>query len=197
MKAYFAIVIAATLPLVASADPSLEVVADASGVIVRRDRDGSPTRFVAEGRLPGTPAAVLEVLLDYEQQVNRFPRVAESRVLRRGAGLLFVYQRLRLPIVSDRDYTLRVRYGVEGERTWLRYETRNESGPAPRSGIVRAPENRGLWQLIPTADGRETRARFEMRFDLGGWIPGSLARGGTPRELVQLFERIREMLRMH
>ncbi len=76
----------------------------------------------------------------------------------------------------------------------MRYETDNPSGPVPRSGIVRAPQNRGVWQLAPSADGRETEARLEMSFDLGGWIPGSMADDGTVRELPVLFERLRAAL---
>jgi len=174
-------------------DDALEVVAQRDGVTVMRSRKG-PVRFVAKASFAAAPADILRILLDYEHQAGRFPRIAESRILRHVKGQLHVYQRLALPIVSDRDYTLRVEYGGAKKDAWLRYQTDNAAGPRPRDGVVRAPRLSGSWKLDASGDGKETHARFELSMDLGGYLPGALTNRGTESSMFDVVARIRESL---
>jgi hypothetical protein len=108
---------------------------------------------------------------------------------------MLVYQRLDLPVISDRDFVLKVTWGKEGGKRWVRYRTVRGVGPAPRDGVVRVKHHQGSWQLTPTRRGEATLVRFQVSIDLGGWLPKSLARSGSGDEVPELFHVLRDMVR--
>jgi hypothetical protein len=171
-----------------------ELVSSKDGVRVFQDRNSDDIRIAGEAELPAPPAAVREVLLDYDRHAGFVPRLADSRVLSRGLDSLLVYQRLRLPIVSDRDFTLRVRWGAEAQVLWIVYEGLRVGGPPPVDGVVRVSVHSGSWQLKPIGNGKTTFARYQTRIDLAGWMPKWLARSRAANDVPGLFAAIRRML---
>ena len=163
------------------------------GVKVYKDPESDVIRIAAEGRLAATPKQVFKAVLDYEGQVGVIKRVSETRILEKGPGWMLVYQRLNLPIISDRDYTLYVTWGAEGDNLWVNFRS-SYMGPEKRDGIVRVIEHYGSWQMKPVNNGRFTLARFQVRIDLAGSLPKWLARSGAGDELPELFQNIRRML---
>lgn len=170
-----------------------EKIVDGS-VRVFKDRNASIVRVVAEGKLPGTPEQVRDTLLDYERQVGVIERLRESRVIERGSESLYVYQRLALPIISDRDFTLKVTWGKKGESEWIRYEATSEIGPGKTPGVVRITQHTGTWHLSPAPDGHGTLARFHVTIDMAGMLPKSLAKAGAGRDLPALYDSICRLL---
>src|SRR5512138_3158385 len=61
----------------------MERIARERGVTVFKDPEARVIRLGAEGRIPGSPEQVFRALLDYERQVGKLERLAESRVLDR------------------------------------------------------------------------------------------------------------------
>jgi hypothetical protein len=165
------------------------------GVTVYKHPETEVIHLAAEGLLAASPAEVQDALLAYEEQVGQVERVAESRVLDRGADWLLIYQRLELPVVSDRDYTLCVNWGAEGDSRWIRYRLERAAGPAAGDDAVRVPAHRGSWQLRPRRGGTATLARYETIMDMGGWIPRWLAKSAAGDEVPGVFADFRAMLR--
>ena len=136
----------------------------------------------AEVYLRIAPSAVLRGLLSYDRQVGVLPHVEESRVLRRGSTWLDVYQRIGVPIVSDRDYLMRVRWGVTDGIHWLEYRER----PAPKkSGIVRMPYHRGSWQWRADQTGR-VLLRYVGKSRLGGSLPDWIGKRGHRKNTASM-----------
>jgi hypothetical protein len=163
------------------------------GVKAYKDPDSDVIRIAAQGRFAAKPKDVFRAVLDYENQVGKIKRVSETRILEKGPGWMLVYQRLNLPIISDRDYTLYVTWGAEGDILWVNFRS-SYMGPEERDGIVRVIEHYGSWQMKPVANGRYTLARFQVRIDLAGSLPKWLARSGAGDELPELFQNVRRML---
>jgi hypothetical protein len=172
-----------------------EEIARRNGVVVYKHRDSDIIRLGAEGDLPASPEEVQRALLDYRQQVGIIKRLSESRVLNRGNDWLNVYQRLNLPVIDDRDFTLGVRWGKQREIIWITYQVVKRGGPSPRRGIVRVSRHEGSWQLQPIAGGKATHARFMVMVDMGGILPKWLARSGSGKEVPELFTAIRTILK--
>jgi hypothetical protein len=170
-----------------------EEIDEEYGVKAYKDPDSDVIRIAAQGRLAAAPEDVFKAVLDYEHQVGVIKRVSETKILERGPGWMLVYQRLNLPIISDRDYTLYVTWGAEGDVLWVNFRS-SYLGPEERDGIVRVIEHYGSWQMKPIADGRYTLARFQVRIDLAGSLPKWLARSGAGDELPELFQNVRRML---
>jgi hypothetical protein len=161
--------------------------------ITYRRRGARVVDLIADGRLPAPPERVQAVLVDYGRHQQFVRGVAESRVLWKGVGQLLVYQRLGLPLLSDRDYTLAVSWGRRGGALFVRFDCANPRGPAQRRGIVRLYTHSGGWILQPTSGG--TLARYQVLLDLAGSLPGWLARSGTSREIPSLFASVAKQAR--
>ncbi|MBI5489765.1 MAG: hypothetical protein HY905_20695 [Deltaproteobacteria bacterium] len=164
------------------------------GVTAYQDEASEIIRVAAEGEFDSPPEKVLEALLAYDRQPGIVERVSESRVLERGENRIVVYQHLNLPVVSDRDYTLRVQWGKDGDTTWLVYKAVGDAGPAEKEGVVRVLDHEGSWQLQPIRDGAATKVRFQMHIDLAGSLPRWMARSGAADELPAMFESIRRLM---
>ena len=176
---------------------ALTRVTDRHGVLVYRvdgQQAASAIDVQADGIIAAAPERVLAALLDYASAPRWVEHVGESRVLSSGAGSLLVYQHLTLPVIADRDFTLRVTSGHDGATLWTRFETANAEGPAPRPGIVRVTLHEGGWTLEPirTSDGAPaTRARYQFRLDLAGSLPRWMARKNAGKTVPELYEALR------
>lgn len=162
------------------------------GVTVFRREGSRAVDLYAEGVIAAPPERVRAVLLAYERHPTFLKRMAEIRVLTRGADSLLVYQRLRLPVIKDRDMVLEVRWGGSGAALWTRFKAVSDRGPPPLRGAVRVTDHEGGWRLIALAGGRATFAEYRMRIDLAGALPGWMARGQGDKDVPDLFAALRQ-----
>lgn len=185
-----------------STDPADGWTQDSAGkdvVIHSRPRAGSSVKeFRAVGTIDAAPAAVFAVLDDSEAYPSFMPYTSECRVLKRDKDTVLAYQRLELPVVSDRDYTLRSKHqrwqGPDGPIYWIRWEPANEQGPAEKPGVQRVNVCEGGWLLEPTEAGG-TRAIYTIYTDSGGTIPPMLANNGSRVAIRKVFDAIRKQVK--
>jgi len=107
---------------------------------------------------------------------------------------LVLYDQIRTPVVSDRDYTVVVRRYTVGARTIFECRTANERGPAPARGYVRIPLIDAGWYVEP--DGRGgTRLGYFAYSEPGGSVPAFLVRGAEQdramRDVIRMAKRLR------
>jgi len=172
-----------------------EEIAHKKGVTVYKHQESSIIRLGAEARFNATPREVRRVLLDYDRQVGTVDRLSEARVLSRGDHSLLVYQRLNLPVISDRDFNLKVSWWEQGGVTYVVYKAVPRAGRPPRDGVVRVRHHYGSWQLKAVSGGQQTLARFQVEIDLAGWLPKWMARSSSGKEMPELFGSIDELIR--
>jgi ribosome-associated toxin RatA of RatAB toxin-antitoxin module len=148
--------------------------------------------------LAGRTALVHAVLDDVDSYSRFMPYTVECRVLKREDDSLLTYQRISAPLVSDRDYILRVRTtskkGEEGTSFRSRWETENTLGPAERPGIVRVKLCEGGWLLEPLGPNR-TRATYTVYTDSGGAVPAFIKNVGSQIGIRKIFAAIRKQVR--
>ena len=172
-------------------------IGEEHGVKVYRKDQSSGIALGAEGNIAAPPSVVLAVLSDYANHPKWVHNLAESRVLDRHDHSLEVYQRLALPVLKDRDYTLRVTWGQEGDARWLKFSTANERGPQPVHKVVRLETNEGSWYLEPIDGGRATHAVYQFHMDLAGSFPSWMGKGRAGKDIPHLFDAIREQVQYY
>jgi hypothetical protein len=168
-----------------------EQIKDQYGIKAYKHRRTDIIKIAAEGRVNAPPSAVVAAVLDYRGQVGIIKRLSASRVLDRDGCSLHVYQRLNLPVIDDRDFTLEVTWGNTGQTRWVRYRAVRGRGPGPQKGAVRVKHHDGSWQVRPLDGGRASWVRFQASIDMGGLLPMWLARSGAGKELPSLFMSVR------
>lgn len=167
--------------------------------LYRRPRPG-PGHYESKaiGEFAASTAVVHAVIDDVESYSRFMPYTVECRVLKREGDSVLTYQRLSAPLVSDRDYTLRVRTTskkVEGGTSYLsRWEAENGFGPAERRGVIRVKLCEGGWLLEPLGPNA-TRATYSVYTDSGGIIPAFIKNTGSQIGIRKIFTAIRKQMR--
>ena len=167
--------------------------------LYRRSRPG-PGHYESKavGEIAASTAVVRAVVDDVDSYPRFMPYTLECRVLKREDDSMLTYQRISAPLVSDRDYTLRIRTSskkVEGGTSYRsRWETENEAGPAERPGIVRVKLCEGGWLLEPLGPNT-TRATYSVYTDSGGVIPAFIKNTGSQIGIRKIFTAIRKQVR--
>lgn len=168
-------------------------MAEEKGVRVHRRENKRPgVEFAVEATLQATPDQVRRALLDYPNHTKWQKHLKENKVITRADDSIVIYQRLALPVVDDRDFTLRVTWGDDAGVLWQRFELAKDAGPKPVSGVVRVTGHEGSWRLEP--DGKKTRAVYRFHFDAGGSIPSWLGKGMAQDDIVDFVKRLEKEL---
>jgi hypothetical protein len=176
----------APAPASAFASEGFTLLADEKGIKVYRREKRAGVEFAVQASLPAPPDQVRRALLDYPSHIKWQRRLKENKVLDRGADSLLVYQRLGLPVIDDRDFTLQVTWGAEDPNLWMRFALANERGPKPVSGVVRVTAHEGGWRLEPEG-AKGTHAVYRFNFDPGGSVPSWLGKGQAKDDIVEFF----------
>jgi hypothetical protein len=181
-------------------DASWIPVLDEDGVAVSRlaeSRNGLNT-FRAVMVADATISEILAALSDYGNRTEWMSRCAESRVLeRRADGVVVIYQRNRgVWPVSDRDAVVAEsrRASADGSDIWIKmHDTTSELMP-PVDGVVRVPQVESFYHLV--AEGpRQTRVTYQVVADLGGRIPGFIARRAEEDIPLDTMRNLRDFVR--
>ena len=189
--------VALVLALVAgsAAAEEWETVKDGGMVIRVRERADIPggREVWAEGELAANVQDIQSVLTDHESFKSWMPYVTEARVLSTGTDGRVTYTRLDLPVISNRDYVLRVvdEELVEADGTGtFRQKWWSDSKAVPeRRGVVRLKHNEGSWVITPRG---QDKVHFVYRFSVepGGSIPGFLAGFGQKDAVVDTVRAV-------
>jgi hypothetical protein len=170
--------------------PTASVLAEDASWVPVLEKDGVAVSRLAEARnglntfravmvVDAAVSEVLAALSDYGNRTEWMSRCAESRVLeRRAGGIIVIYQRNRgVWPVSDRDAVVAESRRASADGSDVRIEmhdTTSELMP-PLDGVVRVPQVESFYHLV--AEGpRQTRVTYQVVADLGGHIPGFIAR---------------------
>jgi hypothetical protein len=174
-------------------EPGYVQIGGHDGVEVYLRKDTAAIELAAVGEFDAPPAEVQAALLDYSAHGRVNSHLAESRVLQRRAGEQLVYQHLKLPVIKDRDFTLRVIWN-DAEPRGLRFAIDGGQGPAPTKKAVRMTLLDGRWDLEPIGDGNATRAVYHVRIDFAGSVPRWMVRGGAAKDLPGVYIGMRRLV---
>lgn len=172
--------------------------ANTNGVLVyARDRQGSSIKALrAVGTIDAPPHAVMRVLADYARYSETMPYTEKSEILgRESDGSVIFYTVINPPIVSRRDYTLRIMDESDWKngRGYLRSRwTISDKGPAPQEGHVRVPVNEGSWTLAPRQGGTKTYAVYDLFTDPGGSLTTFIINKANRSTIPDLFDVLRK-----
>jgi ribosome-associated toxin RatA of RatAB toxin-antitoxin module len=155
-----------------------ERVTERDGMCIdQRAVEGSSAREVrATVHSPLAPAALMATIWRHEEYVEFMPNLRRLDVLRDDGDSKLVYEQLDVPIVKNRDLTLRIRRTFE--RDTGTYEISSEvapdEGPPPSDDFVRVRTSTSRWRLVPAGGG--TDIEYTLHTDGGGAVPGWMAK---------------------
>lgn len=191
----------ATPAIAAESSDWSAVVKSADLMVYQRPRAGTSLHeYKATGIIEAEPIVVKRVLDDVSEYPKFMPYVTEARILQADKDSRLTYQRLSPPMVSDRDYTILVRFETrkskEGATTFCnRWQVANDRGPAEKSGVARVKITEGSWLLEPVTGGR-TQATYSIFSDSGGTLPAMIANAACQSGIPRVFASVRKQVRL-
>jgi hypothetical protein len=141
------------------------------------------------------PERIIAELWNRVMSANN-PVLKKRQVLKQDPSEILLYDQIKTPVVSDRDYTLRVRKVADpaSHRYKMTFETANDLGPPVDPKYVRIPAIRGGWSVEPDDKGG-SRLTYQTFSEPGGSIPSFMIHGAQFDQCVNDVERVQEMLK--
>lgn len=193
---------ALSIAIPALAEPQWELrTTTHDGVAVyNRVTPGSPIKEVkAEAEIDAPAAAAWAVLRDIAAYPKTMPYTKVTVVLGQepdGTNIWY-YTALALPIVADRDYTLKVHVDhlpSDGSGMYrFSWVAANDypKAPAKEKGYVRLSQVDGYWELTPKPDGT-THAVYYVHTDPASPLPGFILNKANTDTVPKVVNAVRE-----
>jgi uncharacterized membrane protein len=127
---------------------------------------------------PQSPARLWKAVNDLERYTDFMPYLETAKVLKREGASTWQYYCLDTPVISDRDYTLKLTKQPnpgKGGRYEVSWVSANDAGPKEKPGKVRVKVTTGSWLLEAREGGKKTKITYTVRSDPGGSIPSWVA----------------------
>jgi hypothetical protein len=158
---------------------AFETLESSKGITLRaRPVAASPYReYRVETHTPHSVNDLCVALFEWATGGVDLPGVVFAKVLVPGENERVIYAQLAFPLVSKRDYALRVQREWFGEaRCRIRFRTTTEGAPPTPSGFVRMEQLWGEWDLVrePSGSSLLTHTLFS---DPAGSVPSFLVHG--------------------
>jgi len=125
-----------------------------------------------------------EVIFRKKVEGKALAKFRERVVLKDSGAEQYVYERVKVPLMSDRDYVVHSRLvqPASSGRCEVQFWAETDPTRPPVKDAVRMKGLRGHWLVRPATDGKLS-VTYEIFSDPGGNIPAFLARG-TQRDMV-------------
>lgn len=169
--------------------------------IYNRSVPGSSIKEVkAEGLIDSPPPAVWAVLRDITAYPKTMPYTRLTTILGEegGGNVIYYYTALDLPIVKDRDYTLKITLDhtpADGSGIYrISWVAANDypKAPPPLSHYVRLTEVSGYWELTPQEGGKATHAVYYVHTDPASALPSFITNKANTDAVPKLWRAVRE-----
>jgi ribosome-associated toxin RatA of RatAB toxin-antitoxin module len=168
--------------------------------ISRRPFDGSSIPALrGHTRFHASIGDVYRVISDYDHFSDFIPMVSESRVLKRDARAIWVYQRLGMPSpITDRHYVIKVTDDLHAAPTGIidvtwRMDSALSMSLASNGAIVPHAFS-GSWHLQELALRGECDALYTIHVDPAGVLPDWLFIRMSERYVVQVMNAVRKRI---
>lgn len=181
----------------ANLNPWTQKAETEDGIVVctRSLPDSGIKEAKASCTIPASPAQVFKTIMDYNTYKNISEYIQTTEFLPSDEkNAWYMYQRLDLPIVSDRDYTLRY-HTIENPRKnsyQVLWEIANNKGPAVQKNVVRVVTCHGSLTIQPDDKTPTTRISYILYTDPGGYIPDWLVNFANRRSIPDVLRAIRK-----
>ncbi|MBL8953766.1 MAG: hypothetical protein JNK82_23525 [Myxococcaceae bacterium] len=180
------------------AEPEWETVIDGPPFTVKnRVREGSDVKEVwGEGDLEASPLDIQTALLDPKSFNTFMPSVHQAKEVgtAEADGSFYVYTQLSLPMLSNRDYAVRIwndeLVKPDGTGAFRQHWKAAPNKVEDADGFIRVKVNDGSWAITPVGDGSKSHVVYKFATDPGGSIPGWAKNMGNKKAVVDVLKAV-------
>jgi ribosome-associated toxin RatA of RatAB toxin-antitoxin module len=185
----------------AGASPTWEVVTETEGMQVERRLLPGTARYEVRVSTyaPFPPQVIFKTLWRHHEYTAFVPYLKHLTILTHAPDEKMIYEQITMPVVRDRDYTVRVTAAQDATsgRIQLLFVSAPEAGPPVQATFVRVTAIQGSWTLVPTHSGG-SMVTYVVASDPGGALPAWLVqvaqRKAAPTLVKAILDRVKHNL---
>ncbi len=184
----FMILIGPVLSVAAETDGFKEIRKTKDGITISRKAGPTKGFFITrfDAASPAAPGLLCDSL--WRSFLKHQPPVAERRFIRKEANELVFHDKVKTPVVSDRDYIMKITRKLSADGCGIDFHTANEMGPPPEKGYVRMPLVKGFWKVSRAVDGTSVVV-YQVYSEPGGSVPALIIKEPQVNEALSDFRR--------
>jgi ribosome-associated toxin RatA of RatAB toxin-antitoxin module len=183
------------------ASPPWEWVTETEGMQVERRRLPGTTRYEVRVSTPAPfpPPVIFQTLWRQHEYPAFVPYLKHLTVLTDAPDVKVIYEQITMPVVRDRDYTVRVTAAQDATsgRIQVSFVSVPEAGPPVQAAYVRVTAIQGGWTLVPAHSGG-SMVTYVIASDPGGALPAWLVhmaqRKAAPALVKAILDRVQHNL---
>jgi len=148
---------------------------------------------------PFPPPVIFETLWKHQEYTEFVPYLQHLTILTQSPNAKVMYERITMPFVAARDYTVKVTAAQDPARGRIQiaFVSAPEYGPPETPKYVRVTDIQGSWTLVPTLDGG-TAVTYVVASNPGGalpvWIVNVAQRKAVPTMVKAMLDRVKHNL---
>jgi START domain len=128
--------------------------------------------------------ALCEGVFEWGSKGKDNPSLKLRKLLKDGDDDRIVYDQVSAPVVSNRDYVLRLHKQRTAEGCQVRFTTTEQLAPPLPDGYVRITQLWGSWSFTPAANGK-TKVVHTLFADPAGSVPAVFVHGSHRSSILQ------------
>ncbi|OGQ84851.1 MAG: hypothetical protein A2289_04465 [Deltaproteobacteria bacterium RIFOXYA12_FULL_58_15] len=170
-----------------------ELVQDEDGIKVwtREVKGGSILEIKAQTVIELPAKRIWDVICDVQKYIEFMPYIQDLRIVGTHENGIYLYQRIDPPLVSERDYALKVVIEPdEGRGVYKRsWSPANDRAPEKNPDVVRVEINTGNW-TITSMSPNSTKVVYYLYTDPGGSLPAWMVNKANKTSVPSLLSAV-------
>jgi hypothetical protein len=128
--------------------------------------------------------ALCEGVFEWGSKGKDNPSLKLRKLLKDGEDDRVIYDQVSAPVVSNRDYVMRMHKQRTSDGCQVRFFTTEELAPPVPEGFVRMTQLWGSWTFTPAANGK-TKVVHTLFADPAGSVPAVFVHGSHRSSILQ------------
>jgi hypothetical protein len=159
-------------------------------VSVAKDKNSSLQKLKVVATMEGSIKKAKKVILDIENYKNFMPKVENAIIFDKKDNCIFTYTKMNAPIISNRDYVLKICIVEESEKQLKIYWDTVEDSRYPKNEkYVRLTINKGFW-LIEKINENNIKITYSFSIDPKTSAPSFIINNANKKTIVKIIKAI-------
>ncbi len=159
-------------------------------VFVSKDKDSSLQKLKIIAKMKGTIEKAKKIILGVDNYSNFMPRIKKSIIFDKKDKCILTYTQMNAPIISDRDYVLKLCVTHENNKSlriaWNTIE--NKKYPVNKN-YVRITKNHGFW-IIKKIDNENIKLIYSFVIDPKTSAPDFMINTANKKTIVKIIKAV-------
>ncbi len=159
-------------------------------VFVSKDKNSSLQKLKVTARMKGTLEKARKVILGIENYKNFMPKIKKAVIFDKKGKCIFTYTQMNAPIISDRDYVLKMCITHENEKALRIAWNSVESDKYPvKKDYVRITRNEGFW-IVKKIDDENIEVIYSFAIDPKTSAPSFMINSANKKTIVKIIKAV-------